>query len=65
MSIEQDAKRSRGVKRMNCSHREQFVNVSAKLLHNTSYTKALSRISSRAHRLCVFSRPVILQHLEN
>jgi len=47
MSIEQDTKRPRRVKRMNRSRRKRFVNVSAKLLHNTNYTKALSRISSR------------------
>jgi hypothetical protein len=55
MSIEQDAKRPRRVKRMNRSRRERFVNVSAKRLHNTSYTRALSRISSRVRRLRVLS----------
>jgi len=53
MSIGQDTKRPRRVKRMNRSQRERFVNVSAKLLHNTNYTRALSRISSRVRRLRV------------
>lgn len=48
MSIERDTERPRRERgAMNRSRRERFVNVFAKLLHNTSYTtRALSRVSS-------------------